>query len=211
MSASEVEFFIASKRMNHLLQTGEPPPILTPELLQLLNSCSCRVGLKEYRPALMSTEFPTPPEALNEAASFAIVASEYNRTYVDGLVRFATDELSIIAPHAKLSVIRVPGAYEIPIAVQAIARNQRPDAILAFGLIFDGETLHASLIATAVTQALSNISLNASVPVLHEVLVVKNDEQAKARCLSPEINRGTEAARAAVRIVRTLREILKGG
>ncbi|HEV3063726.1 MAG TPA: 6,7-dimethyl-8-ribityllumazine synthase, partial [Chthoniobacterales bacterium] len=63
----------------------------------------------------------------------------------------------------------------------------------------------------AVTQALSNISLNASVPVLHEVLVVKNDEQAKARCLSPEINRGTEAARAAVRIVRTLREILKGG
>jgi 6,7-dimethyl-8-ribityllumazine synthase len=159
----------------------------------------------------MSTEFPTPPEALNEAASFAIVASEYNRTYVDGLVRFATDELSIIAPHAKLSVIRVPGAYEIPIAVQAIARNQRPDAILAFGLIFDGETLHASLIATAVTQALSNISLNASVPVLHEVLVVKNDEQAKARCLSPEINRGTEAARAAVRIIRTLREILKGG
>ena len=159
----------------------------------------------------MSTEFPTPPEALNEAASFAIVASEYNRTYVDGLVRFATDELSIIAPHAKLSVIRVPGAYEIPIAVQAIARNQRPDAILAFGLIFDGETLHASLIATAVTQALSNISLNASVPVLHEVLVVKNEEQAKARCLSPEINRGTEAARAAVRIVRTLREILKGG
>jgi len=159
----------------------------------------------------MSTEFPTPPEALNEAARFAIVASEYNRTYVDGLVRFATDELSIIAPHAKLSVIRVPGAYEIPIAVQAIARSQRPDAILAFGLIFDGETLHASLIAGAVTQALSNISLNASVPVLHEVLVVKNDEQAKARCLSPEMNRGTEAARAAVRIVRALREILKGG
>jgi 6,7-dimethyl-8-ribityllumazine synthase len=159
----------------------------------------------------MSTEFPTPPEALSEAVRFAIVASEYNREYVDGLVRFATDELSIIAPQAKLSVIRVPGSYEIPIAVQAIARNQRPDAILAFGLIFDGETLHASLIATAVTQALSNISLNASVPVLHEVLVVKNEEQAKARCLSPEINRGTEAARAAVRIVRTLREIMKGG
>jgi len=130
---------------------------------------------------------------------------------VDGLVRFATDELSIIAPQAKVSVIRVPGSYEIPIAVQAVAKNQRPDAILAFGLIFDGETLHASLIATAVTQALSNVSLNASVPVLHEVLVVKNEEQAKARCLSPEINRGTEAARAAVRIVRTLREIMKGG
>ena len=159
----------------------------------------------------MSTEFPTPPEALKEAARFAIVASEYNRDYVDGLVGFATDELSIIAPEAKLSVVRVPGSFEIPIAVQAITRNQRPDAILAFGLIFDGETLHASLIATAVTQALLNISLNASVPVLHEVLVVKNPEQAKAGCLAPQINRGTEAARAAVRIVRTLRAILKGG
>jgi 6,7-dimethyl-8-ribityllumazine synthase len=159
----------------------------------------------------MSTEFPTPPEALNEAARFAIVASEYNRVYVDGLVQFATDELSNIAPLAKLSVVRVPGSFEIPIAVQAVVRNHRPDAILAFGLIFDGETLHASLIATAVTQALLNISLSASVPVLHEVIVVKNDEQAKARCLTAEINRGTEAARAAVRIVRTLREVLKGG
>src|SRR5260370_1878807 len=100
----------------------------------------------------MSTEFPPPPEALNEAARFAIVASEYNRDYVDGLVRFATDELRIIAPQAKLSVIRVPGSYEIPIAVQAIARNQRPTAILAFGLIFDGQTLHASLIAPPSTQ-----------------------------------------------------------
>ena len=159
----------------------------------------------------MSTEIPTPPEALNEAARFAIVASEYNRNYVDGLVRFATDELKVIAPQAKLSVIRVPGSFEIPIAVQVFARHQKPDAILAFGLIFDGETLHASLIATAVTQALSSISLGASLPVLHEVLVVKNEEQAKARCLSPGINRGTEAARAAVRIVRTLRQIQKGG
>ena len=159
----------------------------------------------------MSTEFPTRPEALNEPAHFAIVASEYNRDYVDGLIRFATDELQTIAPRVKLSVVRVPGSFEIPIAVQAFAKNQKPDAILAFGLIFDGETLHASLIATAVTRALSNISLDASVPVLHEVLVVKNEEQAKARCLSPGINRGTEAARAAVRIVRTLRQIQKGG
>jgi 6,7-dimethyl-8-ribityllumazine synthase len=54
------------------------------------------------------------------------------------------------------------------------------------------------------------ISLKQEIPILHEVLVVKNDEQAKARCLSPDINRGTEAARAAARIVQTLREIRKG-
>lgn len=159
----------------------------------------------------MSTEFPIRPEVLNDAVRFAIVASEYNRNYVDGLVRFATQELNSIAPQAELSLVRVPGSFEIPIAVQAVAQRQKPDAILTFGLIFDGETLHASLIATAVTQALLNISLKESVPVLHEIIVVKNEEQAEARCLSIEINRGTEAARAAVRIVLALRHILKEG
>jgi 6,7-dimethyl-8-ribityllumazine synthase len=159
----------------------------------------------------MSTEFPRRPEVLNEAVRIAIVASEYNRSYVDGLVRFASEELAAIAPQAKLTNVRVPGSFEIPIAVQTIAKYQKPDAILAFGLIFDGETLHASLIATAVTQALLTISLKESVPVLHEVLVAKNEEQAKVRCLLPELNRGTEAARAAIRIVHTLRQILKEG
>src|ERR1700739_2493874 len=159
----------------------------------------------------MSTEFRMRPEVRNEAVRCAIVASEYNRRYVDGLVQFASDELKAIAPKAQLTLVRVPGSFEIPIAVQAIAKKQRPDAILAFGLIFDGETLHASLIATAVTQALLTISLNESVPVLHEVLVAKNEEQAKARCLAPELNRGTEAARAAIRIVDTLPQILQQG
>jgi 6,7-dimethyl-8-ribityllumazine synthase len=159
----------------------------------------------------MSTEFPLRPEVLNEAVRIAIVASEYNRSYVDGLVRFASEELAAIAPQAKLTNVRVPGSFEIPIAVQAVAKYHKPDAILAFGLIFDGETLHASLIATAVTQALLTISLKESVPVLHEVLVAKNEEQAKVRCLSPELNRGTEAARAAIRIIHTLRQILKEG
>ena len=56
----------------------------------------------------MSTEFPRRPEKLNEAVRFAIVASEYNRTYVDGLVRFASDELKAIAPLAEISLVRVP-------------------------------------------------------------------------------------------------------
>jgi 6,7-dimethyl-8-ribityllumazine synthase len=159
----------------------------------------------------MSTEIPTRPEFANDALRIAIVASEYNKNYVDGLVRFANNELAAIAPNASVSLVRVPGSFEIPIAVQSVAQNQKPDAILAFGLIFDGETLHASLIATAVTEALMRISLSESIPILHEVLVAKNEEQAKIRCLSPDINRGTEAARAAIRIVRTLREIPKRG
>jgi 6,7-dimethyl-8-ribityllumazine synthase len=187
------------------------PPLhhSTTPVLQI--SCACTSRPKAYRPTLMSTEFPVRPEVLNETVRFAIVASEYNRYYVDGLVRFANEELKSIAPQAQLSLVRVPGSFEIPIAVQAVAQRQKPDAILAFGLLFDGETLHASLIATAVTQALLTISLKECVPVLHEIIVAKNEEQAKARCLSIEINRGTEAARAAVRIVLALRHILKEG
>jgi 6,7-dimethyl-8-ribityllumazine synthase len=158
----------------------------------------------------MSTNFPTRPENLIERRRFTIVASEYNRDYVDGLVGHAIDELKIIAPQADVAVVRVPGSFEIPIAVQSVAKYHIPDAILAFGVIFDGETLHASLIATAVTEALLEISLASEIPILHEVLVVKNDEQAKARCLSPEINRGTEAARASARILQALRRIRKG-
>jgi 6,7-dimethyl-8-ribityllumazine synthase len=158
----------------------------------------------------MSTNFPTRPEKLIEPRRIAIVASEYNRDFVNGLVSHAIEELKIIAPQADVLVVRVPGSFEIPIAVQSLAKYRDPDAILAFGVIFDGETLHASLISTAVTQALMEISLTSEIPVLHEVLVVKNDEQAKARCLSPEINRGTEAARATARILQTLHQIRKG-
>ena len=159
----------------------------------------------------MSRDIPARPELFTEALRVAVVASEYNGEFVDGLVRFASNELAAIAPNAAVSLIRVPGSFEIPIAVQAVARNQKPDAILAFGLLFDGETLHASLIATAVTEALMKIGLAESIPVLHEVLVAKNIEQARVRCLSPEINRGVEAARAAIRVIHALRQISKGG
>jgi 6,7-dimethyl-8-ribityllumazine synthase len=158
----------------------------------------------------MSSNFPARPEQLTERKRFTIVASEYNRIYVDGLASHAIQELKVIAPQADVTTVRVPGSFEIPIAVQSVVRYQNPDAILAFGVIFDGETLHASLIATAVTEALLKISLASAIPILHEVLVVKNDEQAKARCLSPEINRGTEAARAAARILQALGQIRKG-
>ena len=157
----------------------------------------------------MSSNFPERPEKLFERRRFTIVASEYNRDYVNGLVSHAIDELKIIAPQADVAVVRVPGSFEIPIAVKSVAKYQNPDVILAFGVIFDGETLHASLIATAVTQALLEISLTSEIPILHEVLVVKNDEQAKIRCLLPESNRGTEAARAGARILHALRQIRK--
>ena len=157
----------------------------------------------------MSNQFPVRPDTESAPWRFGIVASEYNREYVDGLIGFAKDELLAVAPQSETTVVRVPGSFEIPIGVQALIQHRPVDAVLAFGVIFDGETMHAELIAGAVTTALMNLSLQHKIPILHEVLVVKNDQQATERCLLPKINRGVEAARAAIRILNTLTNLAK--
>ncbi|MEO6786929.1 MAG: 6,7-dimethyl-8-ribityllumazine synthase [Chthoniobacteraceae bacterium] len=152
----------------------------------------------------MSTALPDRPEPLADARRFAVVASRYNSGFVDGLIAAAREELAAIAPGSTVDVHRVPGSFEIPLGVQAVANQRRVAAILAFGLLWEGETMHAELIATAVTRSLLDISLRLDIPVLHEVLTVSTEEQARERCLGTPINRGTEAARAAVRMLQTL-------
>jgi 6,7-dimethyl-8-ribityllumazine synthase len=132
------------------------------------------------------------------------VASRYNAEFVDGLIAGAREELAVIAPGSSVEVHRVPGSFEIPLGVQTVGEFGKPDAILAFGLLWEGETMHANLIATSVTHALLDISLRLKIPVLHEVIVVRTEEQARERCLGSTINRGVEAARAAVRMLQTL-------
>jgi 6,7-dimethyl-8-ribityllumazine synthase len=151
-----------------------------------------------------------PPKGMEEWR-ILIVASEYNGFFVQGLVDHAVQEICAIAPGTTTTLVRVPGSFEIPLAVQVGLSRLHPSAVLAFGVIFDGETLHASLIAGAVTEALMQLSLNSEVPIFHEVLVVQDEDQARARCISPELNRGTEAARASARMLRALAGLAKKG
>ena len=155
----------------------------------------------------MSAALPERPTPLVERRRFAIVAGSYNAGFVDGLVGGAQTELAVIAPGSSVEVHRVPGSFEIPLAVQELAERGVADAIFAFGLLWEGQTRHADLIATAVTGALLGLSLRFRLPVLHEVIVVKTDEQARERCLDPTLNRGTEAARTAVRMLQALEGI----
>jgi 6,7-dimethyl-8-ribityllumazine synthase len=152
----------------------------------------------------MAHELPSRPTPLSAPRKFAIVASQYNPRYVQGLVDSALGELSIIAPGSPAAVWHVPGAFEIPLVVQEIASRGLAEAIFAFGVILQGATQHAALIAGSITDRLHQTSLQFQIPVLHEVLLVQNEEQARARCLEAELNRGVEAARAAVRILSTL-------
>jgi 6,7-dimethyl-8-ribityllumazine synthase len=153
------------------------------------------------------TAITRPRIARKSSLSFAIVASRYNDTYVQALVDSAISELKDVEPGADVHLVRVPGAFEIPLAVKLVAMQKKVDAVLALGVVLRGETAHADLIARSVTAALMNLALELGVPVIHEVLLLDSEEQAKARCLGKKLNRGTEAARAAVSIARTVSDL----
>ena len=152
----------------------------------------------------MSTALPSRPRQISQRRTFAIVASQYNPEFVNGLVDHARRELEAISPNFTIQTYEVPGAFEIPLVVQEVATRGNVDAIIALGVIIAGETQHASLIATAITNSLQQLSLTHRLPVIHEVLLVPTAEHARIRCLEEQINRGTEAARVAVQMVQTL-------
>lgn len=109
-----------------------------------------------------------------------------------------------IAPGTQVEVFEVPGSFEVPLVVQSVAERGDFEAVIAFGVLMEGQTAHAQLISSAVTDALMRISLVTRVPVVHEILVVQDEAQARARCIEDEINRGTEAARVAIRMAEVM-------
>jgi 6,7-dimethyl-8-ribityllumazine synthase len=143
------------------------------------------------------------PRAAN--GRFAIVASKYNAAYVDGMLREAQAVLAK-ANAAEIHVIRVPGAFEIPVVAARLAGSrQKPfSALICLGVILRGETTHAQHIGEAVSSALAQIQVLHQVPVIHEVLLLENEEQAKVRCLNPQHNRGAEAAHTALEMAETM-------
>ena len=125
---------------------------------------------------------------------FTIVVADYHRKYADGMVGAARQ---VLQGH-RVEEVRVPGTFEVPLAVRRALRK-KPDAVLALGLVWQGETPHAGLILQSATDALMRMMLKSDVPVLHHLVGVKTEAQARARCLG-KMNRGREAAQAALRM-----------
>jgi len=151
----------------------------------------------------MSEHHPPRPATL-PGRSFAIVASEYNPLFVQGLIDAVRGELEKLSPGAQIALHRVPGAFEIPVVVQEVALQGAAEAIIALGVIIRGSTAHADLIGQSVTDSLQQIALRQRTPVIHEVLLVADEAQARTRTLEGEKNRGVEAARAAVRVLQAM-------
>ena len=154
---------------------------------------------------LQKTTRKTTPQ---KAARIAIVASVYNAEYVDSMIDAALETLAGSGLD-DVELIRVPGAFEIPVVAAKLAQRKRlrPEAVLCLGVILRGKTTHAEHIGQSVTQSLAQIATDTTVPMIHEVLLLENKAQARERCLSPKTNRGFEAAHTALIMAGLIREI----
>lgn len=141
----------------------------------------------------------------------AIVMSQYNRYIVDRLEQACLESLkSAGIGDDKLSIVRVPGAYEIPVTVSQLLEHEPYDAIITLGAIIRGETPHFDIIANSCSQEIMRIGTNSGIPVIFGVLTVDSAQQALDRSGDEESNKGAEAAQTALQMIAVLRQIRHG-
>jgi 6,7-dimethyl-8-ribityllumazine synthase len=155
----------------------------------------------------MSSAFQPKPRIIGPKVRICIVASRYNEQFTDALVENAIEELGELVPQGRIDLIRVPGAFEIPVVVASILERNAPACVIALGLIIRGSTEHADLVGRSVTDSLQQLAIKAQRPIIHEVLLVADEKQAYARCIGSQINRGREAARAAAAMIDIFQEL----
>jgi 6,7-dimethyl-8-ribityllumazine synthase len=155
----------------------------------------------------MSTALPPKPRIVGPKVRICIVASKYNEQFTDALVENTIEELGDLVPQGRVDLIRVPGAFEIPVMVASVLDRDPPACIIALGVIIRGATEHAEMVASSVTYTLQQLAVQSMRPVIHEVLLVADEKQAYARCIGAQLNRGREAARAAAAMIDVFLEL----
>jgi len=141
---------------------------------------------------------------------FGIVASRFNDFIVDRLLDAAVGTLLKHGVAASdIEVVRVPGAFETPLAIKKMATSRRYQALIALGCVIRGATPHFDYVAGEVSRGISNIGLNEEIPIGFGVLTVDTIEQAIERAGTKAGNKGADAALAAIQMATVLRQLEK--
>ena len=139
---------------------------------------------------------------------FGIVVSRFNDALTNVLAMSAYQCLEKYgAKPETIDVVRVPGAYEIPVVADKMAASKRYDALIVLGVVVEGETQHAQMIIDTTGQTILDIACRHQIPVINEIVGVRNWAQAEARCLGGENTRGWYAAEAAIETARVYKQI----
>lgn len=147
---------------------------------------------------------------LDTPARLAIAVSRFNEEITSGLLRGAREYLSEHgAPVAEEDIIDAPGAFELPLIAQTLARTGTFDGVICLGCVIKGDTAHFEFISLGASLGLMTAALATEVPIAFGILTTYTDEQAAARSASDSGNKGREAAAACLQTVLTLRDIRK--
>jgi 6,7-dimethyl-8-ribityllumazine synthase len=142
-----------------------------------------------------------------EGLRVAIVASRWNDFIVSRLISGATDALERLgASSDAITIIRVPGSFELPIAAKRAAVSDEYDAVICLGVVIRGETSHNEYIAAEVIKGVAQVSLETNLPITLGVVTADNLEQAIDRAGAKSGNKGFDAAMTAVELVNLFRE-----
>jgi 6,7-dimethyl-8-ribityllumazine synthase len=141
-------------------------------------------------------------------AKFTLVVGRFNSAIVDNLCAGAIDTLRRQGvPEANITVVRVPGAYEMPLAAKRVAAKGGTDAIIALGAVIRGGTPHFDFVAGECSSGLSRVSLDHEIPIAFGVLTTDTIEQAVERSGTKAGNKGADAAMTALEMISLLRNI----
>lgn len=142
---------------------------------------------------------------------FGIIVSRFNHFVSDRLLEGAMDALRRSeAEEGDFTVVRVPGAFEIPLAAKLMAKSRRYDAIICLGSVIRGATPHFTYIANEVTKGIASLSIENEVPISFGVLITDTIEQAIERAGTKVGNRGFDAAMSAIEMANLMKEMGKG-
>ena len=142
---------------------------------------------------------------------FAIVVSRFNEDVTSGLLKGARQALAAASVRDEdVTVLRVPGAFEIPVAAMRAAESGRFDAVICIGCLIKGDTLHFEYIASAACHGIVEAAAATGVPMALGVLTTLTEEQALERSADNDANKGREAALAAVEMATLFRQLQEG-